>query len=864
MLIVGEAPGREEGEAGRAFVGSAGQLMDELLERAGLHRADIPCTNAVLCRPPRNRTPTPEELSLCRPLLDRQLAAFTGSVIVAMGGTATHALTGMLVPDLRWDERLGIRNWAYKGITSWRGYPQAVGELAEEIELGTREGEVGTRPSGRRVNGWVARAEALGIEKPRSKAAAPAVDATPELWKWREGDPMVGKITVCAPRATFAPGTQWVMPSLHPASLIHGGFKDVPAFIADLWKARRLVAGDEPLPDPVVSTSIPELISEMETVEAAVGISPLKPVVACDIETSGLDPRVGSVTQIGFAFAAGKAYSVPWNMASAAITRRLLANRGLVLRFQNGQFDRVHLRAQGIHMLADMDDTLLKAQMVEPDMPKNLNWLLSLYLLCKRHKHLAGANPTKYNGMDAERLFPLSDALDLRLDEIHMADHVRDIVLPGMSALADATAFGIRVDDARLATWGRRLDHQIARLERIFARVADTPPDFNMGSWQQVLAKMRELVRAHNSSVRLRKDTLPVPENTQKATFAGLAQRGFAPARVMLMWKHLAKLRGMFLNPANYHWALRTRDMREGTLRCHPWYMPHGKDNERHEDKVLAATGRRAAKNPNIQQVEEAARVVFIADEGMELWEVDMSQVEAWLTVIECEDETMLDILLSGEKLHDWMHRFLQAELPAEVARQVTYRVSKRCVHSTNYGAGKERVRLILQDDNIFMPQHIVTRIHGTIQAAWPQRTTWQRDQVEKALRQGWLANAFGRRRRFFSRADAAAAIAFVPASNLADMMLTVLAQLRTLRPLAPFGAHLLWDNHDSLGGQSPRGEMTDRALRTLASMMERTWPQITGPDWPWWCPVTAKRGPNWRDLREWDHVGKETDDGQR
>ena len=85
VMFIGEGPGFHENEQGKPFVGQAGHLLDLLLDAAGLKREEVYITNVVKCRPPENRDPEPEELSLCRNYLDRQIEAINPRVIVTLG-----------------------------------------------------------------------------------------------------------------------------------------------------------------------------------------------------------------------------------------------------------------------------------------------------------------------------------------------------------------------------------------------------------------------------------------------------------------------------------------------------------------------------------------------------------------------------------------------------------------------------------------------------------------------------------------------------------------------------------------------------------------------------------------------------------
>ncbi len=99
ILLVGEAPGRDEDLHGKPFVGRAGQLLDRMLAAIGLDRAAedpdraVLITNVLFWRPPGNRKPTDAELSFCAPWLMRAMELVRPRVIVCLGGTPTQRLT---------------------------------------------------------------------------------------------------------------------------------------------------------------------------------------------------------------------------------------------------------------------------------------------------------------------------------------------------------------------------------------------------------------------------------------------------------------------------------------------------------------------------------------------------------------------------------------------------------------------------------------------------------------------------------------------------------------------------------------------------------------------------------------------------
>lgn len=88
LMIIGEAPGRDEDLEGKPFVGRAGQLLDKMLAAIGMGEESVHITNIVYWRPPGNRTPTPQEALACRPFLERQVALVRPKVVLALGGAA--------------------------------------------------------------------------------------------------------------------------------------------------------------------------------------------------------------------------------------------------------------------------------------------------------------------------------------------------------------------------------------------------------------------------------------------------------------------------------------------------------------------------------------------------------------------------------------------------------------------------------------------------------------------------------------------------------------------------------------------------------------------------------------------------------
>jgi uracil-DNA glycosylase len=94
VMFVGEAPGYEEDQTGKPFVGRSGKLLDRMMEAIGLDRSKAYIANVVPWRPPGNRTPTPQETAICLPFIRRQIELANPDILVCLGQPATQTLLG--------------------------------------------------------------------------------------------------------------------------------------------------------------------------------------------------------------------------------------------------------------------------------------------------------------------------------------------------------------------------------------------------------------------------------------------------------------------------------------------------------------------------------------------------------------------------------------------------------------------------------------------------------------------------------------------------------------------------------------------------------------------------------------------------
>lgn len=141
LMLVGEAPGKNEDLEGEPFVGAAGQLLDELLSGIGVARQDVYIANVLKCRPPGNRDPKEDEIDSCKGYLREQIRMIHPDVVVTLGNFATK----LLLPT-----EMGITRMRGRRIDWWlgatliptfhpaaalRGRPRVREEMAEDFAL---------------------------------------------------------------------------------------------------------------------------------------------------------------------------------------------------------------------------------------------------------------------------------------------------------------------------------------------------------------------------------------------------------------------------------------------------------------------------------------------------------------------------------------------------------------------------------------------------------------------------------------------------------------------------------------------------------------------------------------------------------
>jgi len=141
LMLVGEAPGKNEDLQGEPFVGAAGRLLDELLGSIGVSREEAYIANVLKCRPPGNRDPQQDEIDSCKGYLREQIRMISPEVVVTLGNFATKLLVPTEVGITRMRGQL-IDWWlgailvpTFHPAAALRGRPRVKEQMQEDFEL---------------------------------------------------------------------------------------------------------------------------------------------------------------------------------------------------------------------------------------------------------------------------------------------------------------------------------------------------------------------------------------------------------------------------------------------------------------------------------------------------------------------------------------------------------------------------------------------------------------------------------------------------------------------------------------------------------------------------------------------------------
>jgi uracil-DNA glycosylase family 4 len=281
--------------------------------------------------------------------------------------------------------------------------------------------------------------------------------------------------------------------------------------------------------------------------------------------------------------------------------------------------------------------------------------------------------------------------------------------------------------------------------------------------------------------------------------------------------------------------------------RMYPHFNPHG-----------TASGRLSSSEPNLQNVPESARFIYVPSKaGWKIIDVDYSQIENRLTAYLAGDTERLERFEKDPKFSE--HKFAASvffDIPLELVekdndKDAPYGKAKRIVHGSNYGMGAMKISK-MYDMDFKEVKSMLLKWKQTLD----KTNKWQEKTAELAKRQGYLATPFGRKRWFYTNKAYTESLSFTPQSTAADIIFRAMIALMHERidwPLEqvklvvdhveplPEPANLLIQVHDSLVLEAP-AEMVPQVVGVLRRVLEQPWKELAGFS----VPIGIKVGDSW------------------
>jgi uracil-DNA glycosylase family 4 len=618
----------------------------------------------------------------------------------------------------------------------------------------------------------------------------------------KKGDPRIVKVKTTL-QPIIPPSVRYVFPTVHPSYVMRTGFKSVAVLAYDIARAKRGLDGQLAFSDLTFDTHVNPVGGVGEP-------------VSIDIETTRSLQGQDFINRIGVSSRAGT-WTVPWSQEAKEATKAVLEEGRLIVG-HNLSYDLPRLKAAGVTAKGPIYDTMFACQALQPDLAKGLNFVASLYLDTKRWKHRAEEDPELYNALDVAQTYRLYEITKEQIEKTGQMDMFKTM-MAGLPVLMDMTERGLKLDPARRSTWIEQLKQQEAILWKQWDAFHPTVSISSNAQLKVLFYKTLGWKTQRND------DGKP---STDEAAVKKLLELYSDPSlNILLAWRKINHLRTTYAEVGNFLWG-------DGLI--HPSYISTAKDKDE-KGKGMAGTGRIQARNPNIMNVPQEGRKLYIPHSpGNILIEFDYDQAELRVVAAVSGDEVLM-ARLDGPDIHQ-VHADMWGCTRKE-AKNVTY--------ATIYGAGKEKLQQMFLKYGIKRTQKecevLLTKFYGT----YPTVRAWREQIIAQVGAERMVRNPFGRVRYFWNPSkDVPAALDFIPQSTVADIMWSSLPVVNEV--VNGMGGHLLTIVHDSYLFEVPVDKLGE-ATKRLETVLTRSYSNVS-PSKPFCLPVSHRVGPSWGELQ--------------
>ena len=467
--------------------------------------------------------------------------------------------------------------------------------------------------------------------------------------------------------------------------------------------------------------------------------------VCFDTETTGIDPITAELVGIAFSWEAGKGFYLPFpenkDEAQELIEqlRPFFESETIQKIGQNLKYDIKVLRKYNVKVKGKLFDTMLAHYLINPDMRHNMDVLAETYLnytpisiedlIGKKGKNQLSMRDvpldkqTEYAVEDADITLQLKEHFEKELGDANTQKLFDDIEIPLLRVLADMELEGINLDESFLNSFSEELDSEIKTLETNIYKEAGE--EFNIASPKQLGDILFDKLKLVDK-----------PKKTKTGQYATSEDILSYLAKDHDIIQHILEFRGLSKLKSTYVDAL-PNQVEPTTGRVHTDYM-----------QTVAATGRLASNNPNLQNIPirtergRQVRKAFIPrDENYTLLAADYSQIELRIIAALSEEETMINAFKNGEDIHA-----STASKVFNVPLNAVTREQRSNAKTVNFGIiyGVSAFGLSNQTD---LSRSEAKELIDTYYATYPKLRNFISEQVDFARDNGYVQTVLGRRR---------------------------------------------------------------------------------------------------------------------
>ncbi len=633
---------------------------------------------------------------------------------------------------------------------------------------------------------------------------------------YKIGDPKFGLVSIQIPPPMGQDFHGTVIPTYSPQYVQDMGRKPIFAWLRDLQRAKGLPHSldlIENTKDGFPLYSAHWITERIEMLDGG--------CVAFDIETVGYSD---SIERLGLSNG-HTTVSLPWNHSTRELARRLLGNPTLLKIAHNITFDMPRLEKAGVEVVGPIWDTMIAHQVLQPDLPKGLGRVASLYCdLAVPWKDEGERMPEAYNAKDTWILPHIQREQQGFLEDTGMLDLFLHM-MGTIPTLIEMERAGIKVDRAARTRWAIELTE---RLERACAQMAGLYPGVDPASPRQVAKLLYDrlgLPKHWNRDDGLTVDAAAL--NDLKRT----NPEHTALLSILLEARDASKMLGTFADVAL-----------DEQGRVHPKFLPRQKDDrdewKNKSRKGAASTRRLGVSDPPIQQQPKEARVIYVPDTPDDVFMAgDWNQAELRIIAYRSGDQRLIEALEGDVHSRTIELMGLTGDRARTIAKVTTY--------LTCYGGGPRKLRDSLSEEGVMKTEAECKEYQAGWSRAYPLAWAWLQNNATRGKLEGYLVDPFGYRRYFYGGGrDTPEMKDFIPQASVAGMMWLVLRPIQ--EAMVPLGGRLVANIHDEFLVQVPRAQSLE-GQRRLRSILEQEFPQVC-PGFR--VPVSIKWGDTWRDMK--------------